>query len=489
MQEDNAEEFFADDENLENIEDMAISVFRAHLQSTYCVEIHPNRVGIIISGGGDDKGYIWKYCTSHVENTLDEFGGNILSCHELGGHTDTVTAVGFSFDGVLAFTAGYDGVIKIWDVETGELKATVDGPQDVEWAHWHSKGRAIVAGSSDGTAWMWVEVDGNWQCMQVFAGAHEGGVSSGCFSQDGKFVCTGGQDGSIRIWAPKTGKCKHTFSGHFAFTDEVTCVVSSSDGDLLLAGSMDGRVRLLQLSGKRVLQTFVHSTPEAVAVDPASASSTTADSNAEAAVVREGDLLKDTSGAALPSPPTSNMSAKNKVASTAAAVMETSMDVDDGMYDEDGERTDEAPQQVLSVECVGFAAGGRLVASGGMDRSLKIWGIVTGALRHSCRHGGGVVALKWHVEVPLVATAALDKLIRLWDARSGVCVKEFTGHTNLVTQFSMSRLVEPSMPIGPGADAGNGGNSALVADTDVIASVSDDGTVRVFHFNALTLIS
>eukprot|EP01041_Mallomonas_annulata_P004869 gene4869-9701_t len=234
VNDDNVEEVEGDELNKEVIEDMSNNMFSGHGQSVYSVEVHPSKPGVVISGGGDDKGYIWQY--NSTDSSLGEMGRGIISYHELGGHTDTVTAVGFSFDGTLAFTAGYDGVIKVWDVDTGDLKGTFDGPQDIEWAQWHNKGRAIIAGSSDGTAWMWVEIDGNWQCMQVFAGAHDGGVSSGCFSKDGKYVCTGGEDGSIRIWAPKTGKCKHTFSGHFAHSDQVTCMASSTDGDLLLTG-------------------------------------------------------------------------------------------------------------------------------------------------------------------------------------------------------------------------------------------------------------
>ena len=75
----------------------------------------------------------------------------------------------------------------------------------------------------------------NGQCIQVFAG-HDGGVSSGCFTKDGKVICSGGEDGSVRIWAPKTGQCRHVFEGHFGHAAMVTCLVSSDDGDMILSG-------------------------------------------------------------------------------------------------------------------------------------------------------------------------------------------------------------------------------------------------------------
>ena len=201
----------------------------------------------MISGGGDDRAYLWKYKYSHESLSssllLNNINNNsILSSNsildnetiELSGHGDTVSNVGFNFDGSLALTGSYDGTVKIWKVENGELLMTLEGPEDVEWAQWHPKGNAIIAGSKDGTAWMWLAHNG--QCIQVFAG-HDGGVTTGCFSSDGKFVCTGGEDGTVRIWAPKTGQCKHTFEGYLGHEGMLTCLVTNSvDGDLLLSG-------------------------------------------------------------------------------------------------------------------------------------------------------------------------------------------------------------------------------------------------------------
>jgi angio-associated migratory cell protein len=71
----------------------------------------------------------------------------------------------------------------------------------------------------------------------VFAG-HDGGVSCGLFTKDGKNICSAGEDGSVRVWGPKTGACKHVFGsssgGHQA---EVTCLANSSDGEMLLSGA------------------------------------------------------------------------------------------------------------------------------------------------------------------------------------------------------------------------------------------------------------
>ena len=180
---------------------------------------------------------------------------------------------------------------------------------------------------------------------------------------------------------------------------------------------MDGKVRLYQISGKKVLQTLFHSTEMSVEK-------------------RDGGIGDD-----------------------------------DGIEEEGG---------VLAVECVGFSLAEEFkwVASGGMDKTVKIWDSVTGSCRCICEHGGGVVALRWHTTLPLFATASLDNVVRLWDARSATSILDFTGHQDLVTNIEMSPLITPS-------ENYNEEN----CPTDCIVSVSDDGTARVFHYNAPILMS
>lgn len=259
MPEDNVEEVIegedgenqAKDAELLNIEDLSIYTFNGHTRSVHCIGLHPVDSSIVITGGEDDKAFIWSWKKDGSRAT------DIVQLHELSGHRDTVTAVGFNFDGTLALTAAYDGTVRIWDSISGECKHILEGPEEIDWASWHSKGNAVIAGSNDGTVWMWLAMNG--QCLQVFAG-HDGGVSAGVFSNDGKFVVSGGDDGTVRVWAPKTGQCKHVFEGHVGHEGTVTCIKSSVDGDLLLSGSIDGKVRLYQISGKRLLLTMNHFT-------------------------------------------------------------------------------------------------------------------------------------------------------------------------------------------------------------------------------------
>lgn len=448
-----------DESATEEVPDASYCTFSGHTDHVYCVAIHPFLPGVVITGGGDDRAFIWKYSNDVSENdghmdidnhniseaTEAPMRGTVTSTIELKGHTDTVTNVGFNFNGSLALTGGYDGVVRIWKVETGELVQILEGPEDIEWAQWHNKGNAVVAGSRDGTVWMWLTH--NAQCVHVFSG-HDGAVSAGCFSKDGKLICTGGEDGSVRQWNPKSGACRHVFGtssgGHEA---DVTCMAAGGDdGDLLITGSTDGSVKLYKLSGKRLLHTFIHSSPT------------------------------DSQG-------TNNFNMDNTVFTAATEAAMNNHENDHPPQEDDYEA-------VFGVECVGFALDQfKFVASGGMDKTLKIWDIMNGSLRCTCTHGASVVSLKWHSRLPIVCSAALDSAVRVWDARSGAMLALITGHLDMVTSIEMNPLPSSATLHSSSVDS----KSVFLENapgnaTDAIVTASDDGTSKVFLINMVGLL-
>ena len=142
-------------DNGEAVEDMSLYQFSSHTDSVYCTALHPSKRGIVITGGGDDRAFIWSYetnntATNTASGSVSSTNSNRQILFELTGHTDTVSTVGFNYDGTMALTGSYDGTIRIWSVDTGELKLVLEGPEDIEFAEWHSKGNAIMAGSKDG---------------------------------------------------------------------------------------------------------------------------------------------------------------------------------------------------------------------------------------------------------------------------------------------------------------------------------------------------
>ena len=104
-------------------EDNSIQQFSGHEGPVYSVSAHPT-TPLAVSGGGDDSGYIW-----------DVTDGEVVV--KLTGHTDSVSAVGFSSDGEMVATGGMDGKVRVWrrvgkeNYKTWEFLTELQGPDEV----------------------------------------------------------------------------------------------------------------------------------------------------------------------------------------------------------------------------------------------------------------------------------------------------------------------------------------------------------------------
>lgn len=214
-------------------EDDSVQGFFDHSDDVFSVAVHPIDASLVVSGGGDDRAFLWNAATGE-------------KVAELGGHTDSVAAVAWNFDGAFCATGGLDGVVKVWD-EKGTLVQTLEGPSGgVSWLLWHPRGNALLAGSEDCSTWLWLApVNKN---VAVFFG-HAGPVECGAWSADGKLCVTGSEDCAVKIWSPKSGQCLHSLQGHEGHQAPVVAVGVSQSG-MILSGDSDGGLLLASLDGK-----------------------------------------------------------------------------------------------------------------------------------------------------------------------------------------------------------------------------------------------
>ncbi|KAF9597358.1 hypothetical protein IFM89_017261 [Coptis chinensis] len=151
----------------------SIHLFTGHTGELYAVATSPTEPLLVATGGGDDKGFMWKI-------------GHGDWAKELPGHRDSVTSLAFSSDGKLLASGVFDGLIQVWDITSGSLKCTLEGPGGgIEWVRWHPRGYVVLAGSEDSTAWVW-NGDKN-VFLNMFSG-HSSTVTCGDFTPDGAFL-------------------------------------------------------------------------------------------------------------------------------------------------------------------------------------------------------------------------------------------------------------------------------------------------------------
>ncbi|RVW43940.1 Angio-associated migratory cell protein [Vitis vinifera] len=242
-----AEDADDDAEDVEEADD-SMHIFTGHtvrfpsflgVGELYTVACSPIDPRLVATGGGDDKGFIWKILDGDW-------------AFELGGmcHKDSVFSLDFSMDGQLLASGSFDGLVKIWDASSGDLKCTLEGPGGgIEWVRWHPRGHVVLAGSEDCTVWMWNADRGAY--LNMFSG-HASSVTCGDFTPDGKTICTGSDDATLRIWNPSSGENIHVVRGHPYHTEGLTCLAITSDSTLALTGSKDSSVHVVNITTGKV---------------------------------------------------------------------------------------------------------------------------------------------------------------------------------------------------------------------------------------------
>ncbi len=107
------------------------------------------------------------------------------------------------------------------------------------------------------------------------------------------------------------------------------------------------------------------------------------------------------------------------------------------------------------VRSVSFDGKG-LLASGSGDGKIKLWNTKTGeCLRTLSGHGDSVWSVSFDREC-LLASASLDGTIKLWNTKTGESLKSLTGH-------------------------GYGFYSVSFDGEGLLASVSGDGTIKLWN--------
>ncbi|KAI9730948.1 MAG: U3 small nucleolar RNA-associated protein 13 [Claussenomyces sp. TS43310] len=142
-------------------------VLRGHRRGVWSVKFAPKDMPIITgeSGSASGKGVI---ITGSGDKTLRIWNLSDYSClRTFEGHTNSVLKVAWLNipkvdDGgkrrVQVATAGGDGLVKIWNVNTGELECTLDNHEDRVWALTvHPTTNTIVSGSGDSTVTFWAD--------------------------------------------------------------------------------------------------------------------------------------------------------------------------------------------------------------------------------------------------------------------------------------------------------------------------------------------
>lgn len=175
------------------------------------------------------------------------------------GHKRQVDVLAFSPDGNILATGAEESAARLWDVVTGQLKATLPGHEDVSRLSFSPDGRTIEIGSYQKTVRLW---DVETARLKTKLVGEKTLINSVAFSPDSRTVATASLiEVAVRLWDAQTGALEATLSHEgdkrcrFCM-DAGNSVAFSPDGRTI-AASIFSRVYLWDAATKKLKMTLV----------------------------------------------------------------------------------------------------------------------------------------------------------------------------------------------------------------------------------------
>ncbi|WP_414755945.1 caspase family protein [Anabaena sp. CCY 9910] len=151
------------------------------------------------------------------------------------------------------------------------------------------------------------------------------------------------------------------------------------------------------------------------------------------------------------------------------------------------------------VISISISRDGQIIASGGLDKTIKLWSRDGRLLRTLNGHEDAVYSVSFSPDGQTIASAGSDKTIKLWQTKDGTLLKTITGHEQTVNNvyFSpdgktlASASSDHSIKLWDTTSGQllmtlNGHSAGVISvrfspDGQTIASGSEDKTVKLWH--------
>jgi WD40 repeat protein len=330
------------------------------------------------------------------------------------GHTAAVRALALSADGNQLVTGGADKSVRQFATAGKEIRALAGVGGAVSAVALHPANTFVAAGAEDGQIHLWNAADG--KALAAWR-AHAGAPTSVQFQPQG--LLSAGADGLVKTWAIPPAPVRSV-----SHPEGVLAAAASADGKKLYTGSTDKLVRVWDSAKGTLERQFAGHTAPVTTL----------------AVSANGQLLA--SGGA------------------DAAIRFWNQAT--------GKEADAVFGHSASVSALALHPAGTQILSASEDGSVKLWQLALVAPK-SLPHPERVTCAALSADGGKLLTGGADKLVRLWNASSGVKERDFAG---------------PTLPIV--AVAANGAGTTLAAvSADKTLTLWNAADAKVLHKIAL----
>ena len=379
-----------------------------------------------------------KTIASSTSNTFELW--DVASCklkHIRSLDIREVYAVAFSPDGKTLAVGGNSSVagLQLWDVATGTLKKTFLGLKGyVSTVAFSPDGKLIAAGGEeDGTIKLWDVDSGNIKSTLKIASDSD--IENIAFSPDSKTIasCTGWLDKKVLMWDVASATLRNSLTGH---TDRVNYVSFSPDGRTLASGGEDNTVVLWDVETLSYNTTLTTHTDhiEGIAFSP--------DGKTIASGSRDGRIiLRDTENLHEKTTITGHTYGFRSIAFSpdGKTIVSGSLDRTVRLWDTTtGKNTTTFYGHIADVQSVAFSPDGRTIASGGTtwsindwladDFTVRLWDVASGENKATLlEHKWSVYHLTFSPDGRYLVSSSGDKRAIFWDADTGNPLWTITG--------------------------------------------------------------